>query len=111
MRKTELRYQERVTKKPARRGGPAWLPIVLVAAGVVMLGGLLWAALGSRLGGSAKVPVEVTGAPRLKVDKQLVELGNVPLGQTREIKFELANVGDQTLWFTEAPYIEVKEGC
>jgi hypothetical protein len=52
-----------------------------------------------------------TGAPRLKVDKQSVDLGDVPLGQTVAVAFELTNSGEGPLRFLEAPYIEVVEGC
>ena len=54
---------------------------------------------------------EVTGGPSLKADKEKVDLGDVKLGQTVEVSFEIRNVGDQSLKFSKAPYIEVKEGC
>lgn len=54
---------------------------------------------------------EVTGSPSLKADKEKVDLGDVKLGQTVEVSFEIRNVGDQPLKFSKAPYIEVKEGC
>ena len=54
---------------------------------------------------------EVTGSPSLKADKEKVDLGDVKLGQTVEVSFEIINVGDQPLIFSKAPYIEVKEGC
>jgi hypothetical protein len=55
--------------------------------------------------------IEVKGAPALQVDKEKVDFGNVTLGQTVEVKFEVANVGDQPLRFTKKPYVEVIEGC
>ena len=110
MRKTEMRYQARIATKQARERRRRWLPLALIAAGVVVLSGVLLAVFGSGLG-RRQVAVEVTGSPRLKVDQQKVDLGQVPLGQPVEVKFELANVGDQNLTFTGAPYIEVKEGC
>ena len=102
--------QYRGRGRPVRQSRPSWLPLALIAGGVLILGGVLWAAFGGRLGGS-KVPVEVTGAPRLKVDQLKVDLGNIKLGQTVEVNFQLSNVGDQPLRFTEAPFIEVAEGC
>jgi hypothetical protein len=80
-----------------------------MGAGLLMLVGVLWVAFGSSRGG--KAAVEVTGAPSLKVDRQKVDLGQVKLGKPVEVKFELANVGDQTLWLTEAPFVQVVEGC
>lgn len=54
---------------------------------------------------------EVTGAPSLQTDNPELDLGNQKLGQQVEVVFQIKNVGDQTLVFDQAPYIEVKEGC
>ena len=57
-------------------------------------------------------PLETSGGtPRLKVDKQTVDLGEVALGRTVSVAFELTNSGDGPLHFQEAPYVEVVEGC
>jgi hypothetical protein len=55
--------------------------------------------------------VEVQGAPKLKLDQPKIDLGDVKLGQTVSASFTVSNVGDQPLKFSEAPYIEVIEGC
>ncbi len=61
---------------------------------------------------SASSPTRGGGAsPRLKADRQEVDLGDVPLGQTVEVAFQLSNVGGSPLRFTELPYVEVVEGC
>lgn len=85
-----------------------WMPI-LIALGGVLLIGLAYLALRDKSapGGA----IEVTGAPSLKVDKEKVDLGDVKLGKTVEVSFQLTNVGDETLKFDEQPYIEVVEGC
>jgi len=54
---------------------------------------------------------EVTGGPSLKADKEELNFGDVKLGKTVTASFELKNIGDQTLKFSKAPYIEVIEGC
>lgn len=53
----------------------------------------------------------VTGAPSLAVDQELVDLGDVPLGEWVEVTFTLQNVGDRELRFIQPPYIEVVAGC
>ncbi len=58
-----------------------------------------------------KAAIEVKGSPSLKVDKQNVDLGQVRLGNTVDVNFTLTNVGDQPLKLSEAPYVEVVEGC
>ena len=87
-------------------------PLALVAGGILLIVGVVafavWQATGST---TPKVPVEVTGAPKLKLDKEQVDLGTVRLGQTVEVTFNVANTGDKQLRFTEPPYVEVVEGC
>ena len=97
------RYKRASRKKTIR---PLW-PIVGVTLGLVLLVGAGWALLGQ----NPKAALEVTGRPSLKVDPTTIDLGNQTLGNTVQAEFRLTNVGDQPLRFTEAPYIEVVEGC
>ena len=95
--------------QPARKPGARSGALALAAAGIVLLG---LAAFALWRGASApKAAPEVTGAPKLKVDKSDVDLGDVQLGQTVEVAFELTNAGDRQLRFTDVPYVEVVEGC
>lgn len=94
--------------KKGRRGHSTRWPLLLALGGV----GLILLALGvMKATTSPKTAIEVSGAPRLKVDKESVDLGNVRLGQWVSVSFELTNVGDQPLRFSEKPYIEVAAGC
>ena len=95
-------------RRPEPKPPPPLIPMLLVGAGVVLLGVIVWIGLG---GSARSTAIEVSGAPRLKADRQLVDLGNVKLGTSVEVSFALSNVGDQPLRLTEAPYVEVVEGC
>jgi hypothetical protein len=96
-------------RKKRRRQTNRWVPILLGLGGLALL---VVAALALRGNSSGtKAAIEVNGAPSLKVDKEQVDLGDVKLGQTVEVAFKVTNVGDQTLRFSEQPYIEVVEGC
>jgi len=87
---------------------PIWL-WGLIAAGVAIIAFVIIQAASSN---STPPPAPlVTGGPALQVDKEKVDFGDVTLGQTVEVKFEVANVGDQPLRFTKKPYVEVVEGC
>lgn len=99
-------------KRPVRRPGQteSFWPGLLVIGGVILLGVAAYFLWGTGAGGSS-APVEVQGTPRLKVDRETIDLGDVKLGQTVEARFRLTNVGDQPLRFAEVPYIEVVEGC
>lgn len=102
----------RPKSRPPRRGGSA------LGIGLVTVGGLVLLAAAAIAfwsnGGSGPSPnftPAVKGAPRLSADKQKIDLGDVKLGQTVQASFEIVNVGDQTLQLTQAPFIEVMEGC
>ncbi len=94
-----------VQKKPKP---PIWLWGIL-AAGVALIALVVIQAISSN--STPPPPPLVTGGPALQVDKEKVDFGDVTLGNTVEAKFEVANVGDQPLRFTQKPYIEVIEGC
>ena len=89
-------------------GFPIWLPLIIVA-GVVLIA----VAVLSNNSSSPAAPAAPanSGAPALSVDKDKFDFGNVPLGQTVQVSFEVANTGDAPLRFKEKPYIEVAAGC
>ncbi len=94
--------------KKRRNQRSKWLPVLAITGGVLLVI-LAFFALQDKT--TPKASIEVSGSPSLKVDKERVDLGEVKLGRTVEVSFELTNVGDQTLRFSEQPFIEVKEGC
>jgi hypothetical protein len=85
-----------------------WLFLVL---GGVFLIGATFIILRGNQDPQILAAIEVKGAPGLKVDKDQVDLGNVQLGQTVKVSFQVTNVGDQPLRFSDRPYVEVVEGC
>ncbi len=89
-------------------GRSPWpITLLIVAAGLLVLA--VYFLTAGRAAPAAAI--EVSGSPRLRVDRELVELGVVQLGKTVKVDFTLTNVGDQPLTFTETPYVEVVEGC
>jgi len=91
--------------KPQRSLLPLWL--VLGGLGLLLVAG--WAILNGNA--QPKADIEVKGAPRLKVEKDIIDLGNLKLGNQIRDDIHVTNIGDLPLRFAEAPYIEVKEGC
>lgn len=87
---------------------PIWLPLIIVA-GVALI--VVTLVSGNNTVPIAPAAIEVKGTPALKVDRDKVDFGDVTLGQTVQVAFEVANVGDQPLTFKEKPYVEVVEGC
>lgn len=96
----------RYSKKRHRRN--KWLPVLLALGGVLLVS---LAFLAFRKDSSPKAAIEVTGAPSLQVDQEIVDLGDMKFNQPAQVSFQITNVGDQTLRFTKDPYIEVVEGC
>ena len=97
--KKKLRHQ---------RKKQSWPMLLLLAGGLLLVVGAAFVLNKPR---APKAAIEVAGSPSLKVDRQKVNLGDVKLGQTVDVKFTLMNVGDQTLRFSKTPYIDVVEGC
>lgn len=98
---------KRYSRKPNRQKRK-WLPILLALGGLLLVG---LAFLSLRQDPAPEAAIKVTGAPRLKVDQEQVDLGDLKFNQLAKVSFRLTNVGDQTLRFTKDPYIEVVEGC
>jgi hypothetical protein len=96
--------QTRRRTKPTR--GAPWPLILGLLGGLLVLGAIVL--LPRR---QPRVAVEVLGSPSLRADRLEIDLGDVRLGTTVEVAFQLSNVGDQPLRFAEPPYIEVREGC
>lgn len=84
------------------------LPLFFVLGGAVIL---IIAAFFAFQKNPTSFSAEVSSGPSLKADKEKVDLGDVKLGNTVQVSFELKNSGDQPLQFSKAPYIEVVEGC
>jgi len=91
-----------------RKEKSPWPLVVLVSGSLLLILAFIFAFTEPW---KPKAKIEVTGSPSLRVDQEKVDLGNIKLGQTVEVSFQLSNVGDQILRFSETPKIEVKEGC
>jgi hypothetical protein len=51
------------------------------------------------------------GLPSLKVNQEKVDLGDVKLGKSVSVTFQLTNIGNKILRFNKEPYIETVKGC
>ena len=108
-------------KKTKRKAPPPASHFPWWAVAILVVGGLLIGVVALSNAPQASAPIQNSGngpsspvsngGPKLAADKTKIDLGNVRLGQTVNASFEITNVGDQPLQFSEAPYIEVKEGC
>jgi hypothetical protein len=94
---------------PKQPDFPIWLPLIIVA-GVVLIAVAVLSNNGSSPAAPG-APTTTSGQPALTVDKDKFDFGDVKLGQTVQVSFEVANTGAAPLRFKEKPYIEVATGC
>ncbi|HLA99250.1 MAG TPA: hypothetical protein VJL34_12405 [Anaerolineales bacterium] len=87
------------------------LAMWLVLGGAILVFGALFAGLRKSPSVGSEAGNEVSGAPALRVDQEMIDFGDVPLDQIVSAEFKLTNVGDRPLRISEKPYIEVVEGC
>lgn len=86
--------------------------LIFLAGGILMLAaaGLAFA-ISQPTASQPAVPVTVNGSPRLQVDQELIDFGEVPVGKMVTASFTLSNTGDQPLVFSHPPVPTVVEGC
>ncbi len=102
---TDQSFENTPTTKRPRR-----IPILLsVGLAAAVIGGVAFGVSRGSVSSTSVRPHE--GAPRLVVDKDVVDFGAVPYRKMIEAKFKITNGGKERLEFTEAPYIEVVKGC
>lgn len=85
------------------------MPVLLLGGGILLILMALWAGdIGGIRTGAEQA---VNGTPVLQADREIIDLGDVKLGETVSASFTLTNTGDGALKFEEAPYVEIVEGC
>lgn len=105
---SHVKYKKKSRKKNLQ---PRWPLLLVIGGGLLLVFAVVTRFARPPQAAQTKAPIEVSGAPSLKVDRETVNLGDIKLGRTIDVSFQLTNVGDKPLRFSKAPYIEVKEGC
>ena len=108
---TKKRPFKKTRKLPPKHQFP-WIWLAVAAAVLLVAGGLglIWTSSSSGVV-TLDVTPEVTGAPRLAVDKEVIDEGYIRLDNTIRTTFRLRNVGDQPLHILGEPAVELVEGC
>jgi Protein of unknown function (DUF1573) len=88
------------------------LPIYLAGAAIlVIIAGIVLLTTRGAGRPAAGAPVQVTGQPKLALDREQINFGRVPLDKPVKATFKLTNAGDQPLRILSQPVVEVKQGC
>lgn len=84
------------------------LPRFAAAAALALVGGLylLYAQRPEE-----ELFVDEPGTPRLEVDRDAIDLGDVPVGKWASAAFTITNSGDGRLRFRNAPWVKAVAGC
>lgn len=99
--------------KPVPKKGVTAFPkpvlfVILAAVGALIVGALLLVFRGSS---ATSYTPEVTGAPSLKIEQEVLDYGDVKFNEPVEAVFNLKNVGDQPLNITQIPQVQILQGC
>jgi len=106
MNKLRAKRQERRRKKRQRN-----ILIVLVPGGLLLVAGGIAMAKNAWNNKADPALVEVSGQPSLRVDKELIDYGDVKLETNLTFALNLTNASDEPLKISDDPYVEVMEGC
>ncbi len=107
---SKKRHSKKVKSAPKRQ--IPWLWLAVGGAALLVIGGLSLVWTSSNTGVvTLDVTPEVSGAPRLAVDQELIDEGYIKLNKTIRTTFRLRNVGDEPLHIMGEPAVELVEGC
>jgi cell division septal protein FtsQ len=100
----------RIKRKNEPTSKSPWLLVVMAMGAVliVVVGFLAWNGSNSK---KPSATPQVTGGPKLSVDRDSIDFGKLPLDQPVRAEFKLKNVGDQPLAIKGEPRVELVKGC
>jgi hypothetical protein len=98
------------TTSPLKRNT---LPLYLAGGAllVIIIGIVLLLSNPGRGASGSGSPAQVTGQPKLALDREQINFGKVPLDKTVKATFQVSNIGDQPLQILGEPMVEVRAGC
>lgn len=105
--------------QPRQAGKPTWLAAaVLTLAGVALVSMLIWLVQRNAAETAQTTPAQVApsdsaalSGPRISVDRDHFDYGNVKLNTTIETAVRVRNTGNQELALEQNPVVELIEGC
>lgn len=115
MSKTRKKGKNRASRRARKKNQKGAIWMAILGVGIVLVSLAIWISLRDNTTPTPAEVVdatpEVKGGPSLKVDKEIIDFGNLKLGEEVTAEFQLTNVGDKLLRFSGLPFIELKAGC
>jgi hypothetical protein len=93
--------KRKTVKQPSPARARRWWAVVGVLGAIVVGAGAFWL---------LSVGTD-SGSPRLVVDRELVDLGDLPFEAPARVAFTLTNNGSGTLRLAEVPRVKAVKGC
>jgi len=78
---------------------------------MVVLGGVLLIAAAFYFANRPGISEHGSGPPKIAVDQQTIDYGDVRFGTNKSFDIEVTNIGGAVLRFNQEPYLEVLAGC
>ncbi len=100
----------RIKRKNEPTSKSPW-PFAVMGVGavlIIVIGFLAWNGSNSK---KPSATPQVTGGPKLSVDRDSIDFGKLPLDLPVRAEFKLKNVGDQPLAIKGEPRVELVKGC
>lgn len=98
-----------ISRRVPRRSPRAWFLVPGLVGFAIVVGAVSWILL--PWGNSVSSAAQYQGGPRLAVDRDLIDFGNVPFKRMVKASFRLRNVGGKPLQLPANPPLETVEGC
>ncbi len=119
MSKRSKRHSTSPQPQPNQTRRPIWLAATLLAlAGIALISMLAWLVQRNAANVTQSAPTQaaasdgaVADGPRISVDQDRFDYGDVKLNTTIETSVHVRNIGDQVLALDQNPVVELIEGC
>jgi len=107
-------------RAPGRKRGSPW-PVLMVAGGLLLVAVVIGGSLIFQSGQPTKdtgsgtpslAIADIISSPEAQIDGLKVNFGEMKLGaELATVTLTVANSGDKILNFSQAPYIQLADGC
>jgi hypothetical protein len=113
MSKKRKKGKNRTSSQSRNKNQKNLIWVIISGVGIVALSLIIWLSVRDNKSLNVDTTTDANGSgnPKLQVDREVIDFGDVEMGEMLSAEFQITNVGNTLLRFTEVPYIELKAGC